>query len=125
MEKTAELPQPLRGIVPPMVTPLKDRNTLDGAGIERLVEHVLSGGVHGYEDVVKCLMSGAQVAMMTSALYKYGLPHIRRTLTDLESWMAEKGHDSISDMRGRLCVYTTGNQAAFERANYMRVLKSF
>jgi dihydrodipicolinate synthase/N-acetylneuraminate lyase len=43
----ASLSRPLRGIVPPMVTPLKDRDTLDLAGLERLVEHILAGGVHG------------------------------------------------------------------------------
>ncbi|MHC4628427.1 MAG: dihydrodipicolinate synthase family protein [Planctomycetota bacterium] len=42
-----ELPTPLRGIIPPMVTPLLDRDTLDEAGLERLVEHILTGGVHG------------------------------------------------------------------------------
>jgi 2-dehydro-3-deoxy-D-pentonate aldolase len=41
------LPAPLRGIVPPMVTPLQDRDTLDVAGLERLIEHILAGGVHG------------------------------------------------------------------------------
>ncbi|MGD8499681.1 MAG: dihydrodipicolinate synthase family protein [Phycisphaerales bacterium] len=41
------LPKPLRGIIPPMVTPLLDRDTLDVAGLERLVEHILGGGVHG------------------------------------------------------------------------------
>ena len=41
------LPRPLCGIVPPLVTPLLDRDTLDGDGLERLVEHVLAGGVHG------------------------------------------------------------------------------
>jgi dihydrodipicolinate synthase/N-acetylneuraminate lyase len=40
------LPQ-LRGIVPPMVTPLRDRDTLDYLGLERLIEHILAGGVHG------------------------------------------------------------------------------
>ena len=37
----------LRGIVPPIVTPLLDDNTLDIAGLERLIEHVVAGGVHG------------------------------------------------------------------------------
>lgn len=37
----------LRGIIPPMVTPLVDNNTLDIAGLEKLIEHILSGGVHG------------------------------------------------------------------------------
>jgi dihydrodipicolinate synthase/N-acetylneuraminate lyase len=41
------LPRPLRGIIPPLVTPLLDRDTLDAAGLERLIEHVLAGGVHG------------------------------------------------------------------------------
>lgn len=38
---------PLKGIIPPLVTPLADRDALDEPGLERLVEHVLSGGVHG------------------------------------------------------------------------------
>jgi 4-hydroxy-tetrahydrodipicolinate synthase len=41
------LPKPLTGIVPPLVTPLIDRDTLDVAGLERLIEHVLAGRVHG------------------------------------------------------------------------------
>jgi 4-hydroxy-tetrahydrodipicolinate synthase len=38
---------PLKGIVPPMVTPLIDLDTLDLAGVERLVEHIMAGGVSG------------------------------------------------------------------------------
>jgi dihydrodipicolinate synthase/N-acetylneuraminate lyase len=38
---------PLTGIIPPMVTPLRDRDELDVAGLEKLVEHILSGGVSG------------------------------------------------------------------------------
>jgi len=38
---------PLRGIIPPIITPLIDRDTLDAAGLERLLEHMLGGGVHG------------------------------------------------------------------------------
>lgn len=41
------LPQPIRGIIPPLVTPLSGRDTLDVAGLERLVAHQLAGGVHG------------------------------------------------------------------------------
>jgi 4-hydroxy-tetrahydrodipicolinate synthase len=41
------LVKPLTGIFPPLVTPLVDRDTLDVASFERLIEHVLSGGVHG------------------------------------------------------------------------------
>ncbi|MFQ6035317.1 MAG: dihydrodipicolinate synthase family protein [Sedimentisphaerales bacterium] len=41
------LPRPLRGIIPPMVTPLLDQDSLDVAGLEQLIEHILAGGVHG------------------------------------------------------------------------------
>ena len=37
----------IRGVIPPMVTPLVDNDHLDETGLERLVEHVLAGGVHG------------------------------------------------------------------------------
>jgi 4-hydroxy-tetrahydrodipicolinate synthase len=38
---------PLRGIIPPIVTPLLDNNTLDEKGLEKLIEHLIKGGVHG------------------------------------------------------------------------------
>ena len=38
---------PLTGIVPPMITPLRGRDELDLPGLERLIEHILSGGVSG------------------------------------------------------------------------------
>jgi 4-hydroxy-tetrahydrodipicolinate synthase len=44
---SSSLPRPLRGMIPPMVSPLLDDEALDVAGLERLVEHILGGGVHG------------------------------------------------------------------------------
>lgn len=38
---------PLKGIVPPVITPLINNDTLDVKGLEKLVEHLISGGVHG------------------------------------------------------------------------------
>ena len=43
----SKLPTPLCGIIPPMVTPLTGRDTLDVAGMEKLIEHILGGGVNG------------------------------------------------------------------------------
>ena len=39
--------KPLCGIIPPLVTPLKDNKTLDTESLERLIEHLIAGGVHG------------------------------------------------------------------------------
>ncbi|MFO0877300.1 MAG: dihydrodipicolinate synthase family protein [Gemmataceae bacterium] len=41
------LPRPFVGIIPPLATPLLAEDRLDHAGLERLVAHVLAGGVHG------------------------------------------------------------------------------
>jgi 4-hydroxy-tetrahydrodipicolinate synthase len=41
------LKNPLCGIIPPLVTPLKDNDTLDVESLERLIEHLIQGGVHG------------------------------------------------------------------------------
>lgn len=37
----------VKGIVPPMITPLMDEDKLDYKGLENLIEHLISGGVHG------------------------------------------------------------------------------
>jgi len=42
-----ELTIPLRGIIPPMATPLLAPDTLDIEGARRLIEHILAGGVGG------------------------------------------------------------------------------
>lgn len=41
------IPAPLRGIISPMITPLQDHDALDVLGLERLIEHMIDGGVHG------------------------------------------------------------------------------
>lgn len=46
-EMAVTLNKPLRGIIPPLATPLLDFDTLDQSGLARLIEHVLAGGVHG------------------------------------------------------------------------------
>ena len=38
---------PLKGIIPPMITPLKSNDELDRKGVENLIEHIIGGGVHG------------------------------------------------------------------------------
>jgi 4-hydroxy-tetrahydrodipicolinate synthase len=38
---------PLKGIIPPIVTPLKSDTELDEKGLKKLIDHILGGGVHG------------------------------------------------------------------------------
>lgn len=37
----------LQGIVPPLLTPLESRDAIDPKGLERLIDRMLLGGVHG------------------------------------------------------------------------------
>jgi dihydrodipicolinate synthase/N-acetylneuraminate lyase len=47
IEQNPRVPRKFHGIIPPLVTPLTDRDTLDEPGLQRLVEHVIAGGVQG------------------------------------------------------------------------------
>ncbi len=44
---TVSIPKPIRGIIPPMITPLLDNDTLDVSSLEKLITHIIGGGVHG------------------------------------------------------------------------------
>jgi dihydroorotate dehydrogenase (fumarate) len=84
-----------------------------------------SSGVHAGTDVVKALMVGADVAMLTSALLRHGPEHLRFVETDLVAWMAEHDYDSVTQLRGSATQVTSGDASAFERANYVQVLRSW
>jgi dihydroorotate dehydrogenase (fumarate) len=85
----------------------------------------ITGGVHSAHDVLKAMMAGAKVAMMTSVLLKEGIDHLKTIHTDLLNWMEEHEYDSIRQMQGSLSQQKVAEPAAFVRANYMKVLSSY
>jgi dihydroorotate dehydrogenase (fumarate) len=85
----------------------------------------ITGGVHTATDVVKCMMAGARVAMMASALLHKGIPHAAYVLADLRRWLDEHEYDSIQQMCGSMSRRSASDPTAFERGNYMRVLSSY
>jgi dihydroorotate dehydrogenase (fumarate) len=85
----------------------------------------ISGGVHTAEDVVKSMMAGAQVSMMTSALLRNGIEYLEVLRTKLVEWMDQHEYVSITEMRGSMSRRSVADPEAFERANYMRVLSSY
>jgi dihydroorotate dehydrogenase (fumarate) len=84
-----------------------------------------TSGIHSAEDAIKMLMAGADVTMLCSALLQNGAGHIRRIEQDLIRWMEEHEYDSVHLMQGSLSQKSCAHPAAFERANYMRALKSY
>jgi dihydroorotate dehydrogenase (fumarate) len=85
----------------------------------------ITGGVHSAHDVLKAMMAGAKVAMMTSVLLKEGIDHLKTIYADLLNWMEEHEYDSIRQMQGSLSQQKVAEPAAFVRANYMKVLSSY
>jgi dihydroorotate dehydrogenase (fumarate) len=85
----------------------------------------ITGGVHTAHDVLKAMMAGAKVAMMTSVLLREGIDHLKTIHADLLTWMEEHEYESIRQMQGSLSQQKVAEPAAFERANYMKVLSSY
>jgi dihydroorotate dehydrogenase (fumarate) len=85
----------------------------------------ITGGVHTAQDVIKCLMAGARVAMMTSALLQNGISHVAVVLTELRRWLEEHQYSSAQQMCGSMSRRSVPDPTAFERGNYMRVLSSY
>ena len=85
----------------------------------------VTGGVHGATDVLKAMMAGASVAMMTSALLQKGIGHLRTVEAELREWMESHEYESIHQMRGSLSQRAVANPSAYERGNYLRVLSSY
>lgn len=85
----------------------------------------ISGGVHTASDVLKSMMAGARVAMVASSVLRHGPEHVRTLLDGVREWMASHEYESIQQMQGSMSHQHCAEPAALERANYMRVLRSF
>jgi dihydroorotate dehydrogenase (fumarate) len=84
-----------------------------------------SSGIHAAEDIVKMLLVGADVTMMTSALLKNGINHLRHVLRHLRYWLSDHEYESVSQMKGSMSQQSSPDPSSFERANYMRALNEY
>ncbi len=89
------------------------------------VDLAITGGVHTAEDVVKSMMAGAKVAMMASALLQRGIGELAAVRANLLEWMERHEYHSIRQMQGSMSQRKVSEPAAFLRANYMEVLRSY
>lgn len=89
------------------------------------IDFALTSGVHTVDDVLKGVMAGANVTMMTSELLRNGVERIEQIVNELTIWMEEREYVSIAQMQGSMSQKNVAEPAAFERANYMRVLQSW
>ena len=85
----------------------------------------VSGGIHTPVDAIKSIMAGAHSVQMVSALLLKGPDHLSAMLAGMKAWMEEHEYESISQMQGSMNLLRSPDPAAFERANYARVLQSW
>lgn len=85
----------------------------------------ITGGVHSSRDVIKCILAGARVAFMTSALLRNGVQHAAHVLTEVNRWLDEHDYESVREMCGSMSHGAVPDPSAFERGNYMKVLSSY
>lgn len=82
-----------------------------------------SGGVHSGADAAKAILAGASAVQVVSALLKHGPSHLATIRAGLERVLIEKEYESVSQLRGALSLQNCPDPAAFERANYLKVLQ--
>jgi len=84
-----------------------------------------TSGIHKAQDALKVLMAGANVTMLCSVLLRYGIDYIRAIEEGMRQWMAEHEYESVEQMQGSMSQKHSADPGAFERAQYMRALKSY
>jgi dihydroorotate dehydrogenase (fumarate) len=84
----------------------------------------VTGGVHTVFDVVKALLAGARVVMMTSALIQHGIAHLGHVRQELGRWLGDNGGESVRHIQGQLSRRAVADPAVFDRVNYMQIVTS-
>jgi dihydroorotate dehydrogenase (fumarate) len=82
-----------------------------------------SSGVQTAAEVVKFLYVGADVVMTTSALLRHGVEYLKVLHDGLVADLTTREVDSLADIRGKMSRGAVDDLAAFDRVNYIRILR--
>ncbi len=85
----------------------------------------LTTGVHSAQDALKAVAAGANVAMMTSEILLNGIGRFSEILAEMRLWLEKQEYRSIQELHGSLSQINVAAPAAFERANYIQIVKSY
>lgn len=84
-----------------------------------------SGGIHTFVDALKAIMAGANGVQLVSALLKRGPQVLGSIIEEVTTWLERHEYESLSQACGSMSLLKTPNPAAYERANYVEILKSW
>lgn len=83
-----------------------------------------TGGIHNAEDVMRLLLAGADVTHLCATLLKNSPEYLGSILQQMQEWMEEHEYASVDQLKGSVSQQHAGDPAAYERANYIEVLRS-
>ena len=84
-----------------------------------------TSGIGSGGDALKALLVGADVAMMTSAILRLGPDRVTTVESEMRAWMVEHEYVSVDQLRGSASAATAADPTAFERANYIKTIRSW
>ena len=79
-----------------------------------------SSGVDSWEDVVKCLLAGANAVQIVSSIYLNKKQFIGEIIEQMSAWMVTNNFEKIDDFRGMLNADSISDATTYERAQFMK-----
>lgn len=81
-----------------------------------------SRGIYTAEDVIRLILSGADVVQIVSTIYKNQPAYVGTILTEIQVWMDKKGYKNLNDFRGNLSRKNLKDPFTYQRAQYVDIL---
>ncbi|MCL1937459.1 MAG: dihydroorotate dehydrogenase-like protein [Candidatus Azobacteroides sp.] len=79
-----------------------------------------STGIHDWESIIKCILAGASVVQICTAVYQSGNEIIAQMKHSIEEWMQSMNFHSLNDFRGRLNYAQIPDPSVYERIQFMK-----
>ena len=77
-------------------------------------------GIHDWESVIKCILSGASAVEICSTVYQHGNEIISVMKRGIEEWMTSMNFCSIEDFKGRLNRVYVEDPTLYERTQFRK-----
>jgi dihydroorotate dehydrogenase (fumarate) len=84
-----------------------------------------TGGIHTSDDAMRLLLAGADVTHLCAALLQNGPGYVAGILSGMERWMELYEYESVDQLKGSVCRDHASDPSAYERANYIEMLKQY
>ncbi|MBZ0113004.1 MAG: dihydroorotate dehydrogenase-like protein [Thermoanaerobaculia bacterium] len=85
----------------------------------------VTGGVHSAVDAIKALMAGADAVQVVSLLLRHGPERLTQLRAEVATWLEEHEYGALSELKGSMNHSRCPDPGAFERANYLRILRGY